>query len=305
MLSACRCGRTRVCCPPVIAQSYPTRPCASSWGPVPTCSRALVGQKLTESWGQQVVVDQRPGAGGSSPPTRWRNRPPDGYTLLLTTGAYTVNAALYPKLPYSLERDLAPVASARVDFVSRDREPFSPREIDEGARAARALETGPAQLRALRSRHDRAPRLRDAENERRASTSCRCSYKGTGPGRHRRDRGPVAIHVRGHAGRAAARAGGQAPRRRGHRGEARSGPSGRAHDYRSGFRRRGLHHLERGARACRHPALDRRQAQRRLQSRAEALDIQEKMAGLGLDPAPGTTEPSARSSRKTSRGGRR
>jgi tripartite-type tricarboxylate transporter receptor subunit TctC len=91
------------------AQTYPTKPIRFIVGPGPDVLARLVGQKLTESWGQQVVVDQRPGAGGIIAADTVAKSVPDGYTLLLTTGAYTINATLYSKLPYNLERDLAPV----------------------------------------------------------------------------------------------------------------------------------------------------------------------------------------------------
>jgi tripartite-type tricarboxylate transporter receptor subunit TctC len=78
----------------------------------------LLGQKLTATWGQQVVVDQRAGAGGIIAADTVAKSAPDGYTLLLTTGAYTINASLYQKLPYDLERDLAPVGLlATISFV--------------------------------------------------------------------------------------------------------------------------------------------------------------------------------------------
>jgi tripartite-type tricarboxylate transporter receptor subunit TctC len=77
-----------------------------------------MGQKLTESWGQQVVVDQRPGAGGIIAADTVAKALPDGYTLLLTTGAYTINHSLYSKLPYNLERDFAPVSLlASISFL--------------------------------------------------------------------------------------------------------------------------------------------------------------------------------------------
>ncbi len=91
------------------AQSYPAKPIRFIVGPGPDVLARLIGQRLTDSWGQQVVVDQRPGAGGIIAADTVAKSNPDGYTLLLTTGAYTVNAALYAKLPYNLERDLAPV----------------------------------------------------------------------------------------------------------------------------------------------------------------------------------------------------
>ena len=101
-----------------LAQTYPTKPVRFIVGPGPDVLARLIGQKLTESWGQQVVVDQRPGAGGIIAADTVAKSMPDGYTLLLTTGAYTVNAALYSKLPYSLERDLAPVdLLAKISFI--------------------------------------------------------------------------------------------------------------------------------------------------------------------------------------------
>jgi tripartite-type tricarboxylate transporter receptor subunit TctC len=98
--------------------TYPTKPIRFIVGPGPDVLARLVGQKVTESWGQQVVVDQRPGAGGIIAADTVSKSQPDGYTLLLTTGAYTINATLYPKLPYSLQRDLAPVVLlATIPFI--------------------------------------------------------------------------------------------------------------------------------------------------------------------------------------------
>src|SRR6476619_7087667 len=91
------------------AQNYPSKPIRFIVGPGPDVLARLIGQKLTESWGQQVVVDQRAGAGGIIAADTVAKSVPDGYTLLLTTGAYTINSVLYSKLPYNVERDLAPV----------------------------------------------------------------------------------------------------------------------------------------------------------------------------------------------------
>lgn len=100
------------------AQNYPAKPIRFIVGPGPDVLARLIGQKLTDSWGQQVVVDQRPGAGGIIAADTVAKSIPDGYTLLLTTGAYTINATLYPKLPYDLERDLAPVSLlASISFL--------------------------------------------------------------------------------------------------------------------------------------------------------------------------------------------
>lgn len=92
------------------AQDYPTKPIRFVVGASPDVLPRMIGQKLTDRWGQQVVVDQRPGAGGMIAADIVAKAAPDGYTLLLTTGAYTIHAVtLRSKLPYHLERDLAPV----------------------------------------------------------------------------------------------------------------------------------------------------------------------------------------------------
>ena len=71
----------------------------------------LVSQKLTEAWGQQVVVDNRGGAGGIVGVEIVAKAPPDGYTLVMgTTGTHGINAALYPKLSYDTLGDFAPIA---------------------------------------------------------------------------------------------------------------------------------------------------------------------------------------------------
>ena len=66
-----------------------------------------VGQKLAESWGQQIVVDNRPSAGGIIASELLLNAPPDGYTLMMVSIGHAVNASLYSKLPYNTVRDFA------------------------------------------------------------------------------------------------------------------------------------------------------------------------------------------------------
>lgn len=69
-----------------------------------------VGQKLTEAWGQQVVIDNRPGANGVVGSELAARSAPDGYTLVMgTNGTHGINASLYPKLPYDTVRDFAPI----------------------------------------------------------------------------------------------------------------------------------------------------------------------------------------------------
>jgi tripartite-type tricarboxylate transporter receptor subunit TctC len=78
-----------------------------------------IGQKLTEAWGQPVVIDNVPGAGGSIGADRVAKAPADGYTLLMGhIGTLAVNPSLYPALPYDPIKSFAPVAwVARVPNV--------------------------------------------------------------------------------------------------------------------------------------------------------------------------------------------
>jgi tripartite-type tricarboxylate transporter receptor subunit TctC len=71
----------------------------------------LVGQKLHDAWGQPVVVENKPGAGGQIATQAVAGSPADGYTLLVVTVGHAVNPALYAKLPYDTEKDLRPVAA--------------------------------------------------------------------------------------------------------------------------------------------------------------------------------------------------
>jgi tripartite-type tricarboxylate transporter receptor subunit TctC len=69
----------------------------------------LMSQKFSESWRQQVVVDNRAGASGIVGTDIVAKAPPDGYTLLIMSLTFTVNPSLFRKLPYDTERDLVPV----------------------------------------------------------------------------------------------------------------------------------------------------------------------------------------------------
>jgi tripartite-type tricarboxylate transporter receptor subunit TctC len=99
-------------------QDYPARPIRIVVGPGPDALARLVGQKLTEAWGQQMIVDQRPAAGGIVAADVVAKAAPDGYTLLLSTGSFTINTALNAKLPYDFLRDLTPVSlMATIPFI--------------------------------------------------------------------------------------------------------------------------------------------------------------------------------------------
>jgi tripartite-type tricarboxylate transporter receptor subunit TctC len=98
-----------------VAQSYPTKPIR--WivtyppgGPTDVVARAI-GAKLTEAWGQQIIIDNRAGAGGMIGTELGARAAPDGYTLLFGTSAgMTINPALQSRLPYDPVKDFAPVS---------------------------------------------------------------------------------------------------------------------------------------------------------------------------------------------------
>jgi tripartite-type tricarboxylate transporter receptor subunit TctC len=70
----------------------------------------LLGARLSEAWSQPVVVDNRPGGATVIGTELVAKAPADGYTLLISTGNFTVNPALFPKLPFDTGRDFAPVS---------------------------------------------------------------------------------------------------------------------------------------------------------------------------------------------------
>lgn len=103
---------TTVACP-AIAADYPVRPIRYVVGFAPgginDILARIVAQKLNESWGQPVIVDNRPGAGGNLAASLVAKATPDGYTFMNISTAHTISQTLYRKLDYSLERDLTPV----------------------------------------------------------------------------------------------------------------------------------------------------------------------------------------------------
>jgi tripartite-type tricarboxylate transporter receptor subunit TctC len=97
-----------------VAQNYPTRAIrivvvSTPGGSVDTLARA-VGPKLTARWNQQVLVDNRGGAGGAIAAELVAKSPPDGYTLLMgTIASLATNVSLYKSLPYDPVKDFAPI----------------------------------------------------------------------------------------------------------------------------------------------------------------------------------------------------
>src|SRR6267142_5318105 len=90
---------------------YPSKPIhilvGFTPGGGPDITARYVAQKLGEVWKQQVIVDNRPGAGGTLAAGTVARAAPDGTTLLSVSSAHAIGAAIYPKLPYDTFKDLA------------------------------------------------------------------------------------------------------------------------------------------------------------------------------------------------------
>jgi tripartite-type tricarboxylate transporter receptor subunit TctC len=111
---------------PAFAQNYPVKPIRVvvpfSAGSASDILARFIGPKFSETWGQQVVVDNRSSAGGTVAGGIVAAATPDGHTLMLTSSAFAGSAALYDKLPYDSIRDFSGVsqvaATALVVVVS-------------------------------------------------------------------------------------------------------------------------------------------------------------------------------------------
>jgi len=97
------------------AQQYPTKPIRYIVGYTPAGTADMlaraVGQKLTEAWGPQVIVENRPGAGTNIATEVGAKAAPDGYTLFMPTVANAINPTLFPKLNYDMLKDFAYVTN--------------------------------------------------------------------------------------------------------------------------------------------------------------------------------------------------
>ena len=105
-----------LCSPPVLAAAaaYPVKPirmvvALAAGGPTDVVAR-IVAHKLSEQLGQQIVVDNRPGAGGSVAGEMVARAPADGYTLFFAANGTYAIAPNFMKLPYDAKKDLAPIA---------------------------------------------------------------------------------------------------------------------------------------------------------------------------------------------------
>jgi tripartite-type tricarboxylate transporter receptor subunit TctC len=130
---------------PAAAQSqYPTRPVRivlpqPAGGGTDTVARTIA-QKLTEAWGQQVLVDNRPGANGIIGTELVLKSKPDGYTYLYGfTSLLTINPSVYKNLPYETLRDFAPVTQTVTNTMTLVVNPYLPaRSVKELVGLARS-----------------------------------------------------------------------------------------------------------------------------------------------------------------------
>jgi tripartite-type tricarboxylate transporter receptor subunit TctC len=112
---------------PAFSQSYPAKPIRvvvpyTAGGPADLLVRGL-GEKLNSAWGQQIIVENKPGANEIIAAQDVAKSPPDGYNYLLASDAvFSINAYLYSRLPYDPVKDLAPVSklvNANLMLVAR------------------------------------------------------------------------------------------------------------------------------------------------------------------------------------------
>ena len=172
-------------CAAASAQTYPSKPVSLVVGFAPGGSAdilaRLVAQKLSTALGQQVIVDNKPGAGATIATGAVAAAPADGHTLLFVTSGHAGSGALYPKLSYDPMKSFAPVAkvgSSPVVVVAPEKSPYrSLGDVVEAARKAPgklnyAAGGGGATVTALAAEYLQAQAKIDMAN---------IPYKGSGP----------------------------------------------------------------------------------------------------------------------------
>ena len=174
---------------PVRAQAWPNR-FVRLIVPYPAGGGAdaiarILGAKLSEMWGQQVLIENKGGAGGNIASDAAAKSPPDGYTMYLGAEFLSTNPHVYPKLSYDPIADLTPVTSVvqypTIVAVPKD----SSRQDRAGVHRSSEIESGP-HLRHAGPRHGSASRRRDVQARRRHRAHARAlSRRRTGPERSR------------------------------------------------------------------------------------------------------------------------
>jgi tripartite-type tricarboxylate transporter receptor subunit TctC len=133
-----------LCAAPATAQNYPGKPIhilvPYAPGGITDIAARIVGAKLTEAWGQQVVVENRPGGNGFIAMSAGAKAAPDGYTLIMATvGDVAINPAMFKDMPYDVQRDFAPIAmvsDAPMVLATNAGTPY--KSVDEVIAAAKA-----------------------------------------------------------------------------------------------------------------------------------------------------------------------
>ena len=97
------------------AQPFPNKPMrivvTFTTGGAPDIIARILGERMSTVWGQPVVIDNKPGSGGNIGADFVAKSPPDGHTIVVgTVGTHSINGALYPKMPYDMVKDFAPVS---------------------------------------------------------------------------------------------------------------------------------------------------------------------------------------------------
>ena len=118
----------------------------------------LVGQNLTAAWGQQVVIDNRPGANGVLAADMTAKATPDGYTLLFVAMGHAINPLLQKNLPYDAQKDFTPISLAAILPLIVTVHPVGAGEQREGADRAREDAGGSITRRAASARRSISPR---------------------------------------------------------------------------------------------------------------------------------------------------
>ena len=221
----------------------------------------LIAQRFSESWGQTVIVNNRPGGGSTIGHAVVAKAPPDGHTLLVTTISFAITAVMQ-KLPFDPIKDFAPIsefASLPLILVVH---PSRAGDQPQGIHRDGEVEAGRMGLRLLRRRHLAAPRRRDVQVDGRRRPGAR-ALQGQRRGHERVSGRPHQDLLRPGAGGAAARQGREPAADRRHHRAAAALSSGCADHRRIRLSRLRDQLVAGRVRARRHPERRRRQDQRR------------------------------------------
>ena len=101
-----------------------------------------IGQSLSKTWGQQPVVDNRPGAGGIIASQALVQSPPDGYTLILVASGHPLNQFFYPKLPYDTFADFTAITQVAYSPLTINVSKNNPAKNLQGAAGPGARQAG-------------------------------------------------------------------------------------------------------------------------------------------------------------------